>query len=112
MMSLEVIEELAHEAGVVAAEEERTPFVVWPEDIERMPPFPFPNLGDYVPEGWELVEEYFCDMTGYDACGPAMSVNGLLREIKRVSEKNGYKFGYAVTRTGQFQCYVGRFKEV
>ena len=34
------------------------PFDVWPGDVDRMPPLPFPYLGDFVPHGWRLVKTY------------------------------------------------------
>lgn len=34
------------------------PFDVWPGDVDKMPPLPFPHLGGFVPHGWTLVKTY------------------------------------------------------
>jgi hypothetical protein len=93
-------------ATASSARRNKKPFLLTEEDLESMPPFPFPKLGSYCPEGWELVEELFCDSSG---CGqpnePALTVKQLLEKLEP-----GY--GYAITREGQFQVYLGKFKKV
>lgn len=65
-----------------------------------------PNIGDYRPKGWELVETYFVDSSGMGGQNePTLTFNQFLQEVKQ-----GY--GYAIISEGQFQVYIGEFKEV
>jgi hypothetical protein len=102
MMSLSTIEALSREAAERAAEENQVPFTVEQEDLDAMPPFPFPNIGSYVPDGWEQIDEFFVDKTGMDFSGPALSVEAFKRELK-------VGRAYAIVGEGQFQVYVGEF---
>lgn len=99
MMSLATIRELAREQAARAAEEDLEPLIVWdPEDAYHMP-----NIGDYRPEGWELVETYFLDKTGLGSPGePALTIGEFYKKV--VPGR-----GYALIEEGQFQCYVGEF---
>ena len=107
MMSLEYIEELAREAGVTAEEPGKEPY--WLDDEwkkQHWPPFPFPFLGDYCPEGWELVDEFFCDSSGFGRDDEA-ALSG-----SQFLEKCEAGYGYAITQAGQFQVYVGQFRRM
>jgi hypothetical protein len=116
-MSLSQIQQINEEIAAEAAAERREPWVPWPQDIERWqeqvrhgiaPRIPFPNLGTYEPEGWELLEQFFVDSTGWDlhdAGGPAMSVAEFIDALEP-----GY--GYAIVEQGPFQVYIGKFQEV
>jgi len=78
MMSLGAIIAINEEIAAEAAQEERIPFVPdRPENVDRWPPFPFPNLGYYEPPGWEATDEqWFVDATGHGAEDePALTVN-------------------------------------
>jgi len=75
MMSLETIRRVNREAGREAAQKNRRPYVPWNlDEIREWPPFPFPNLGDYVPEGWELVMRFFVDKDGRAVYGGTPAV--------------------------------------
>jgi len=116
-MSLQAIQQLNEEIAAKAAAERAEPFRVQPEDCERWaesisrgiaPRIPFPNLGSYEPEGWELLEELFVDKTGFnlhDAGGPAMSIAEFIDALEP-------GFGYAIVEEGPFQIYIGKFQEV
>lgn len=118
MMSHESIRALSREAAEAAADEGRVPFTVGREDLEdwrsvldsgKAPRLPFPNLGDYRPEGYELVDWHFVDKTGFDlwdAGGPALSVGELITE-KLLAGR-----AYAIIREGQFQLYLGEFRKI
>lgn len=102
-------------AAARAATSKKVPFVFYNEgDIESMPPFPFPDLGDYRPKGWSLLDDpapLFCDSTG---CGspnePALTIDQLKQRLRELHEEDpGY--GYAIIGVGQFQLYVGVFKK-
>ena len=53
-----------------------------------------PNFGDYRPDGWELGETYFVDKTGLDDCGPALSIERFLVQMR-------VGLGYAMIEEGQ-----------
>ena len=80
-----------------------------------MPPFPFPFLGDYVPHGWEKLEdELFVDKTGMGAdYESALTVEQFKAECIRLYREN-YPSGvaFAITQEGQFQLYVGVYRYV
>jgi len=106
MMSAEQIRALSQEAAIEAAEENRVPFITWEEDLNTMPPFPFPFLGNYVPDGWELEETYFVDSSGFgQEYEPALTANHFLKKIK-VGK------GYAIREAGEFQVVVGEYDKV
>ena len=89
-----------------AAREHRQPFIVEKEDLEVMPPFPFPNLGDYVPKGWEITETYFVDSSGFGQRGePALSVDEFKDKIK-------VGYGYALWEVGEFQVKVREYRKI
>ena len=74
-------------------------------EIENYPPFLFPNIGDAVPKGWELVETYFVDSSGFGQIGePALTVGQFIEKLE-------VGFAYAIVETGQFQVHIGKFKK-
>lgn len=105
MLSLEQIKAISREAAEKASKENLMPFVVEQEDIDNMPPFPFPFLGDHVPNGWHKVNEFFVDSSGFGGDNElALSVRQFLTKLK-------VGRGYAVTEAGEFQVYVGEYEE-
>jgi len=112
-MSLQTIQRLADEQAQRAAREGRRPYVPFDKaEIDRYPPFPFPNLGSYEPEGWEEVDRWFVDKTGhgYD-WEPALSVRQLKVALRaHVREHPGD--GFAIVEEGEFQLYVGVFRRI
>lgn len=131
MMSLETIHRMNDEQGDKASLKEKVPYVLFNEDdVHNMPGgkdwkeggrrgFPFPNLGTYVPEGWEITEEsFFVDSSGIGADDEsALTIkqfNAELLELVRQS-KTGYRLptiGLAISEKGQFQLYVSVYKKV
>ena len=68
MYSLETIKSMNREAERNAKNEGKEPFLIENEfDIDAMPPFPFPYIGDYVPKGWKKTAEFFVDSSGMGA---------------------------------------------
>ena len=114
MMSLAAIQNLSREVAAKAASEGKVPFLVDKQDLSAWraimaqgirPMLPFPALGDYIPEGWELVEERFVDKTGMGDPGePAMTVKQLLAWLQP-------GLGYALREEGPFQVFVGAFRK-
>lgn len=105
MMSLATIAYLSREQAVKAAAARKVPFLVWPNDLDAFPPFPFPNIGDYRPKGWRLVDSLFVDKTGLGRdWEPALTAKALKERIK-------VGMGYAIIQEGEFQAVVGEFEK-
>jgi len=106
MMGLETIRALNREMP-----KSKKPYVPKSEqEIDSYPPFPFPHVGDQRdPVGWKFVKDLFCDNTGMDTRGPAISTAGLKMILKDNLPK---KYGYGVTEVGPFQLHLGVFKRV
>jgi len=104
MMSIEYIQQLSHEAGIRADDLGTMPHVVRSQDeIDSYPPFPFPAVGTYRPDGWELVDEIFADKSGLGTDDePALSTRQLKARLR-------VGYGYAIIEEGQFQVYLGEF---
>lgn len=116
MMDTATIRALADEQAERAAREGQTPYVPWDErevgEYGFVRPVPFPNIGSYEPEGWELVEHQLVDKTGLGAEDePALTLSQLKAWINEgLAQKRSY--GYALIEEGQFQVVIGRFRKV
>jgi hypothetical protein len=113
MLDLATIHEMAAEAAQEAAQAGKEPYEYW--DGEPIgPPFHFPFLGDYVPQGWrKRDDDMFVDSSGMGADDEAaLSVSQLVAEIKRLlCATPPYKrLGFAITEAGEFQLYVGVYE--
>jgi len=112
MFSLEVIYRLKLQAAKKARNRGDKPFVpAGPENTENWPPFPFPNLGDFDPPGWERTEEsWFCDKTGLGhSWEPSLTWQRLKRQLQDyIAENPGH--GFAITEECQFQLYITAFR--
>ena len=114
MMDLQSIDAESRAAAKTACENNKTPYLVWPNELEAwrlrfaaggVPSFPFPFLGSYVPKGWTLTESYFVDSSGFGETGEAaLTIRQFLGKIKTTR-------GYAITEVGQFQVYIGEFEK-
>ena len=103
MMDLNTIHAMSREAAAEAATEGKVPFVIDEQDLQDMPPFPFPQLGDYTPAGWEKIDTHFVDKTGMgDDDEPALTTRQFIDRLV-------VGHGYALTEEGQFQVYVGEY---
>jgi hypothetical protein len=113
MMSPGTIRAMSDDAARKAAKAKKRPYVPFnEEEIENYPPFPFPFIGTYEPEGWRKVEELFCDSSGFGAeWEPALTIGQLIEKMKGW-EREGKSYGYAVTEAGQFQIRLGVFEQV
>ena len=64
-----------------------------------------PDFGDYRPDDYELVDEYFVDHSGFGQPGePALTITQFQKLVKK-------DFGYAIIEQGQFQLWIGEFIE-
>jgi len=111
MWSLETLDYLNRQAARKARRGKKEPQVVSLEEIENFPPFPFPNLGPYVPAVWERVDAtWFVDSTGWGRSDePALTVEQLKCELRHYVAENP-DHGFAIVECGQFQCYVGAYR--
>lgn len=111
MMSIEYIQSLANEAGHVARQNKTEPLVVaenpiLDEDLRGMP-----DLGDYVPEDWELVETHFVDSSGLGAEDEAaLTFWQFVTLVRTEIAKPNEIFGWALMSAGQFQVNIGQFR--
>jgi hypothetical protein len=64
-----------------------------------------PFLGDYVPEGWQMVDDYFVDSSGFGREGELALTLGQFDQI--VQEHVGS--GWAIVEAGEFQVVIGRY---
>ena len=103
MMSLSQIRDMSARQARKASRLHKKPYLFEEEDRTTFPPFPFPNIGDYRPKGWELIDNFMVDKTGFGASDePALTTEQLIRRLKA-----GY--GYAIIEEGQFQIVLGEF---
>ena len=108
MMSLATIHDLSRKAARKAAREHKRPVMVEEDDLDILETeLCIPNLGDYRPKGYKLIDTWFVDKSGFGAPDePAMCQSEMFMKIR----ENGAGYGYGMIEEGQFQCYVGVFK--
>jgi len=105
MFGLSEIRRLSNEAARKAAKANRQPLMIHDGSTAGWPPIPIPNLGDYRPKGWNLIDTLFVDSSGMGLPGEgAMTADEFLKRVRL-----GY--GYAIVETGQFQVCVGEFEK-
>ena len=107
MYGLETIREMNRDRKKDAMKKGLKPYILLSKsDVDTMPPFPFPNFGDYRPKGWKLLDVFFVDSSGFGSEGePALTVSQFKQKLK-------VGMGYAIVEEGQFQVRVGEFKKV
>jgi len=114
MMSLEVIIAVNQQIAREAAAEGLVPYVPFNvEEIDRCPPFLFPNIGYLEPDGWEKTDKsWFADKYG---CGlpwePALTWDQFKRQlVGYILRHPGH--GFAITEEGEFQVVVSAFRQM
>lgn len=109
MMSSATIAAIAEEAGEQARNLEYEPYFIEPGhewEKDRWPPFPFPNLGNYRPRGWKMIDDHMADSSGFGREDePAFTPE----QLKRWCEAG---YGYGIVECGEFQVVIGKFKKV
>jgi hypothetical protein len=107
-MSIQTIHDLSRKAARKAAREHKRPAMIEAEDLDSLETeLSIPNLGDYRPKGYEMIDTWFVDKSGFGSSGErAMTIPRMFEKIR----ENGPGFGYGMIEEGQFQCYVGVFK--
>lgn len=102
-MSAAAIRQLSVEAAAKAVKLKQEPMIAFVDGDEAI--MEMSNLGDYRPEGWELIDKLFVDSSGLGSAGsPALSAEQFLAKVKE-------GLGYALIEQGQFQVYVGVFEK-
>lgn len=114
MFSLEVLAAMNDEATRVAETQVRSPHVInTPEEVDYMPPFPFPNFGRYEPEGWTPLDIWFVDSTGHGRPGePAHCLSSFKKILKGfISQHSDCTMGFAIVGEGQMQVHIQAFRK-
>jgi hypothetical protein len=113
---------MSEEASQKAAQQNLVPYVPYSdEDVRRMPGgdlhngrrgFPFPQLGDHEPEGWELTgDDFFVDSSGFGQEGePALTVRQFNVALRQMIEDSDETLAFAIGDVGQFQLYVNVYR--
>jgi hypothetical protein len=117
MLDYSQIKEMAQDAAERAEEEGLKPFSIHDLNLQDVPPFPFPFLGEYVPEGWEILPDengqqqtFLCDSSGFgDDDEPALSVGQLLRKLEQWKQ-SGEDVGFGIVESGEFQIVLGLYR--
>lgn len=115
MFSLEQIKAMNADAAIMARGKKKKPFKLSePKQVDEMPPFPFPELGDAVEDfddQYERLDSLFCDHSGWGSSGErALTVDQLKMELKRLLGEHGTLY-LAIEEVGQFQLYLAVWKE-
>jgi len=111
-MGLAEIRHLSREAAQKASKAKKEPYVPFDEEEIEGKHFSIPNLGDYRPKGWKLLESLFCDKSGFGSPSePALTIRQL-QDKMLAYHRAGKTYGYGMIEEGQFQCYVGVFEQV
>ena len=110
MLSMDQIVSMAEDQGKKAKKAGYKPYILKHLHVDTLQTFPFPNVGDYRPAGWELLQYRTCDKTGMgDEDEPAMTVRGLKEWIKQL-QRSDDNYAMAIIEEGEFQVVIGLFK--
>ncbi|TWT62844.1 hypothetical protein [Rubinisphaera italica] len=113
MMSLETIIALNNEVAHRASSKRKLPYIPFsPNEAEHIITFPLPNLGGYVPVGWEKVEDWFVDRTGqgYES-EPAITHRSFTQLLTEYISMNP-DHGYGISEEGPFQVVISAYRYV
>ena len=104
MMSLEYIKAINREKTREARQEGLTPYIAKYDGDEGVRACPF--LADYIPEGYEVVNTFFVDSSGFGQEGElALTLGQFLAKVKEGK-------GYAIKEAGQFQVYINEYEKI
>lgn len=116
-MSIETIVALSDEVGAEARRRATQPLVPTPADVERWRELrtdrggpTIPNIGSYRPDGWELIDDLFCDKSGTGAPDePALTLDQFCDCVEDLFADE-HEPGLAIIEEGEFQLVVGVFR--
>lgn len=105
----EALDELAHEVGEIPLREFQLFDLKDGSAIRDRGGIPY--VGDFVPEGFEKIDDIFADTSGFgSSTEPADTLDQLLTKLRRYAEQHGTIY-LGLTQVGEFQGYVGVFIE-
>ncbi len=100
--------DMASKAMHLGTEPAELPFPTVIEDLRSIP-----HLGDYVPDGWDLVDTHFVDSSGHGEEGEAaLTFRQFVDIVGTASTNSDPGVGWAIVSAGQFQVYIGQFSKV
>lgn len=114
MMSLGTIQALSSAAAKAAKKSKLAPLeLAEVEDVDQLGAcgYRIPNLGDYRPKGWKLVDQWLCDGCGLGGPGERALTQGQLKARLKEKILEGKSFGYGMIEEGQFQVLLGVFEK-
>jgi hypothetical protein len=81
--------------------------------VDKMPPFPFPSIGNYEPDGWTPLDIWFVDKTGLGRAGePALTVEAFKTVIKEfITKRPDERIGFAIIEEGEMQVHIQAFRK-
>lgn len=83
--------------------------------LDKMPPYPFPNLGTFANHYDEIMEEvetFFVDSSGFGREGePALTQKQFHEALKELIDKHPEGLYIAISGEGQFQIYITAWKK-
>lgn len=109
MMDLATIRALSDEHGENARRFREVPYTIWPGDVDdwragKRTPIPFPNIGDYEPDGFEADgDPWMIDTSGFGA------PDEMALTLDQLFDKLIVGKAYAFIKCGQFQAYLQQF---
>jgi hypothetical protein len=104
MLSLASIAAESARAAAHAAKRNLQPYVPTLQEAQHLATLPFPEFGEFEPDGWAQVEVLFCDSSGFgEDDEPALSVEQLKAYVLEHAPEG---YGYALGDIGQFQVNV------
>ena len=111
MWSTQTIVSLSRETAIKAAQKQVEPYVpASPEEVQAWTSFPFPNMGDYRPDGWYVVDTMLVDATGRDEYGPALSQSEFRTKVASLV-KAIPDTGFGIVEVGPFQVVIAIFTQ-
>lgn len=114
MYGIETIKAMNSDAAERARSNGTEPALIWHiSQIGKMPPFPFPHIGDAcddIDKTHERITTLFCDASGFGEEGdPALTVTQTRDRLLELIAKHGAIRG-AVEEAGQFQVRLAIWK--
>lgn len=103
MYSLEYIVAMNNKATQKAQKNQKSPYIAKCDGDVNVKCCPL--LGDFIPEGWQKVNEYFVDSSGFGREDEiALTFEQFLKKVKK-------DYGYTIGEVGQFQLYINEYKK-
>lgn len=109
MTKCDYTEALARRAVADAKRRKLTPLAVTPGIVQNWPPFPFPYLGDYLPDGWKLNEVYIVTNAYFSEVTNDVISQQAFQEILARHAVSDRVYGYGVLQIGQCTSCIAEY---